>query len=473
VNVTYAKYELVDQGEILPAWEVYWPGDPGCGDRHVYYPVARNPTAPPAQVYDTYCPKFTTVVRDPHHYNGKRKTYPPYEYTPYQISTRTTEQFLVRRLNSAPGGEVVYYQYGILPRIGLYCTPTPTSAPSTGLRLTRWNEVAHDFSCASYKLNEFSDAEILSAYRAAEDDAASDALTAYDILTDLAELREVPAMLSSISKDLITILNSLRGRFDKRTLRMAASMSPRDLLKSPHKLFRKFGDEWMTYRYGVMPLVYSYRDMVKLANRGSVVKTKKVRNVKITDTNVELPNEDTVYKVSKVEGSIRFSANVFQYFTSSEISHLSGLGVNPLLTAWELIPYSFVVDWFVDVGSYLTRKFAATFAATNWACLSRRDSYTTSTYVHLPNEDKSVPIANVVPFGWWGSVPENPPNEVLQNPAGLYLLKRETVNAYSRSLFDVRGARLHFDLSLNWKRLLDSSVMANNQLSSLIRRLRR
>jgi hypothetical protein len=34
--------------------------------------------------------------------------------------------------------------------------------------------------------------------------------------------------------------------------------------------------------------------------------------------------------------------------------HLSQIGVtNPLSLAWELVPYSFVIDWFIPVGDYL------------------------------------------------------------------------------------------------------------------------
>lgn len=29
------------------------------------------------------------------------------------------------------------------------------------------------------------------------------------------------------------------------------------------------------------------------------------------------------------------------------------LGINPLLTAWELVPYSFVVDWFIPIGDFI------------------------------------------------------------------------------------------------------------------------
>ena len=35
------------------------------------------------------------------------------------------------------------------------------------------------------------------------------------------------------------------------------------------------------------------------------------------------------------------------------------LGSNPLLTAWELVPYSFVVDWFVPIGDFIN-QYAST-----------------------------------------------------------------------------------------------------------------
>ena len=35
------------------------------------------------------------------------------------------------------------------------------------------------------------------------------------------------------------------------------------------------------------------------------------------------------------------------------------LGNNPLLTAWELVPYSFVVDWFIPIGDFLSQFSAS------------------------------------------------------------------------------------------------------------------
>lgn len=48
---------------------------------------------------------------------------------------------------------------------------------------------------------------------------------------------------------------------------------------------------------------------------------------------------------------------VLEYYAGNQTSRtLSQLGISdPLLLAWELLPYSFVVDWFLPVGAYLSR----------------------------------------------------------------------------------------------------------------------
>jgi hypothetical protein len=45
---------------------------------------------------------------------------------------------------------------------------------------------------------------------------------------------------------------------------------------------------------------------------------------------------------------------IIYWVDSSQLANLQDWGItNPLLLAWELLPYSFVVDWFIPVGDWL------------------------------------------------------------------------------------------------------------------------
>lgn len=253
------------------------------------------------------------------------------------------------------------------------------------------------------------------------------------------------------------------------TLRAGARISPKKLLKSSYRSLRKLGSEWMGYRYGVMPLVYSYRDAQKLLRRGKATYNRKVRKVYPVSSGVTFPPNTTTYLWSEVVGDITFRAQVFQYFRWVEAARFAGLGMNPLRTAWELIPYSFVVDWFVNVGDYITRRTSQPLSTMSWACISRRSSYTKQYWVHYKNEDKTVTFANRLPTGWIGGTPPATPSRVISRPEENQLYKQEEVQSYERTLFPLSGAQLSYKPSLNWKRGVDSAVMANNQLRGVIR----
>ena len=41
------------------------------------------------------------------------------------------------------------------------------------------------------------------------------------------------------------------------------------------------------------------------------------------------------------------------YLNNQDYVYLDALGLQPLPTAWELLPFSFVADWFLNIGTFL------------------------------------------------------------------------------------------------------------------------
>jgi hypothetical protein len=165
--------------------------------------------------------------------------------------------------------------------------------------------------------------------------AAADALPDLDALTTLVEARETVGMLVNARNDAKRlILEALKG--GKHTVKAAS-------------------DAWLAWRYGWQTLgmdieaavdVYNYpiRQGLAVEGRAGVSFAEVVKSNNPFSGYYVIHDYETVLKrdlsvrvnvVARVEGQ---SLNVL---------------VSPTVTGWEMIPYSFVADWFVSVGDAL------------------------------------------------------------------------------------------------------------------------
>jgi len=123
-------------------------------------------------------------------------------------------------------------------------------------------------------------------------------------------------------------------------------------------------NKFLEYQYGWKPLMSSVYDGIKVLENG--FRKPKVPIYSAKGTGHESHQEEGKYFAGPglVKGplSYDFKSKVQLYYkVSSElIDSLDSAGVlNPVSIAWELVPFSFVVDWFIPIGSVLT-AFSAT-----------------------------------------------------------------------------------------------------------------
>lgn len=110
----------------------------------------------------------------------------------------------------------------------------------------------------------------------------------------------------------------------------------------------------LVYTYGVAPLVSDvYNSVEELALRlGFPVRKRYYASASGTSKSSQTTNSDGMEK--KIDARMSKSKRVTAY-VEFDLENASRFTVgNPLEIAWELVPYSFVVDWMFSIGDYLS-----------------------------------------------------------------------------------------------------------------------
>lgn len=321
----------------------------------------------------------------------------------------------------------------------------------------------------------------------------------YDLLSELGELPETIRMFHDLVKSLKKPVELVRRHKEfikkahkwesqwkrdleklKRRYERAKSVESKKALKLKYELlFKKqnpFGwsfrrkkkesilgyaktgldkatETWLMYRYGLMPLWYSARDILKAyESRVQVYKTtrgKSVTNRSKTLGPWSLAVGDVVpyqpvrigYEIEWVETD---RVTYKQCFDGNTLGRL--IGINPLVTTWELTTLSFVVDWFIQVGDFL-QAISPSFAQQREVVYSRKIKGTVRTVTSNPQ-------------------PWTPPHD------GAYLKAKRNVVGVSGTFEGYRREVIvpesHLTIPretlLNWKRELDAFALTWGRL---------
>lgn len=144
------------------------------------------------------------------------------------------------------------------------------------------------------------------------------------------------------------------------------------------------GQKWLQYIYGVAPTYASIFDTAEVLTKdlqaGVVVLGKvKAKLVKKGDYTNPYGTESR-YTVARSTGHYQYTIK------DPKLLQLSQLGfTNPLAITWELLPWSFVLDWFVDVGGYINRMdYALGVSDIWWQYSGRVKSFAHVTYTKTP-----------------------------------------------------------------------------------------
>lgn len=189
----------------------------------------------------------------------------------------------------------------------------------------------------------------------------------WDALTFASEFHKVVRMFGSAKRTLLRIVSD--PKFRARYLD--------DLL-----LNKKNAKTWLEYRYGWRTLMYDVKDLRKAINNLGKQRARFKDRVGYGTAGTNSYQAS----VDAITGAC--SGEYVQVETSWNISYRGAVvadiepptfQINPLITGWELVPFSFVIDWFITVGktlealSFLSLSTAYA-AAYGFKCEIQKDS---------------------------------------------------------------------------------------------------
>lgn len=260
----------------------------------------------------------------------------------------------------------------------------------------------------------------------------------WDAATDLVELRST----LSLGKSLLSSVAPTIRNFKTVVENIKRNSKGENLFE----LNKKITKEWLEFRYGIMPIVYSIKDISKLMKAESKYRTTRAtKRITFSNSTVSIPNQECFYTTRT--GEIIVSATAKGAFDSPALRKFNGASLNFFNAAWEATKYSLIVDWFTNFGDWLySHTNASDLYMRSNMCTSVRRKYSEHTYYRKP---------------------------LAKGGFSDRLIKVVHVDSYDRVPFTQDDIKLTWAVNFsNWKRWLDAYSMSIIPLIKALRKLK-
>lgn len=184
----------------------------------------------------------------------------------------------------------------------------------------------------------------------------------YKKVANVADIIRTRKETANMAVNMLRRLTSAARAIRHGNIHRASSILGTDLHPRPRG--GSMSERWLEYAYGWSPLlsdIYNILDKGFGDIRSEVSSRKTINNVSELKTTWYGSNPwrqvtGSLFEVHSVTCKIKFS------LPNSSLQPISNWGLdNPLELAWEALPYSFVIDWFIPIGDYLAQ--AGSFAS--------------------------------------------------------------------------------------------------------------
>lgn len=209
-----------------------------------------------------------------------------------------------------------------------------------------------------------------------------------NLAVSLAESAKTAELILGKARQISSAYFALR----RGDLRKVASL----LNITPSKIHRN----WLEYKYGWMPLLMDVKGAAEHLARQNL--GPRLPRFSVSSSKTVESSPKRVIATSYSTGAVgtetwsvsyqrRQSIKLWFEVANPNLLNASSLGLtNPALVAWELVPFSFVFDWFISVGNYLQAVTAMHGLSLHKASHSVKTTKSgTYTYSSTPGQDSS------------------------------------------------------------------------------------